>query len=175
MELIFWYRPQAEIVENAAFVMAGVKPHESYIYFLMRMFIGMPIDYSEGRERSVNEVTERLVGREQLAEWRQQQQDPHQGDNTRPGKHFFERLLPFITEVIVQDGIYFIVEFPDHFITNLLLVCFATLVCESLVQFLTITCFDFAVSRIEFLVMHDGRPRREAGSRIRWKISIKMK
>ena len=42
------------------------------------------------------------------------------GDPTCAAQNFLYQVVPYMTKVIVQDGIYFIKDFPDHPVSNLL-------------------------------------------------------
>ena len=46
--------------------------------------------------------------------WKQQQSDPEHGDqNICPQNLLFET-LPFLAEVVIQDGMYWVRDFPNH-------------------------------------------------------------
>jgi len=77
------------------------KPNDSY--FVPRTTIGLPGNFSRdqltnilfpNRETWISEVSSL------------------QGDNSKGAKHFLFEVLPFLSEVIVQDGIYWVKQFP---------------------------------------------------------------
>ena len=52
--------------------------------------------------------------------WRDQYFSP-EGDKSEAAKNFLFGVLPFLAQVVVQDGIYWIRDYPDHEISKLLL------------------------------------------------------
>ena len=81
--------------------MAGFTKEEAY--FVPRCFLPLPIP--------INELEELLVP--ELSNWRIQSQSVG-GDNTNAARNFLYDTIPFMLEVAVQDGIYFVEEFPNH-------------------------------------------------------------
>jgi len=53
-------------------------------------------------------------------EWILQHQDPLIGDSSDAASNFLFQLLPFLARVVVQDGIYWIHDFPNHYVSVLL-------------------------------------------------------
>jgi hypothetical protein len=49
------------------------------------------------------------------------------GDKSTCCSNFLNHLLPWFVEVLLQDGIYFILDFPDHNISHWLRVRFAAI------------------------------------------------
>jgi hypothetical protein len=58
-----------------------------------------------------------------LLEW-QSQARSREGDKSTCCNKFLHQLLPYFVEVLVQDGIYFIRDFPNHPMSQLLKVSF---------------------------------------------------
>ena len=56
----------------------------------------------------------------QIENW-SKQADSCKGNKSQCAKTFLFKLLPWFVEVLVQDGIYFMVDFPDHPLTKFLL------------------------------------------------------
>jgi hypothetical protein len=50
-----------------------------------------------------------------------QERDGPAGDKSDAAKNFLDVTIPFLASVVVQDGIYWIKEFPDHEVSRLLL------------------------------------------------------
>ena len=90
-------------------VMAGFKLDEPY--FVPRTKIGLPHNI----EICINKVLPTYK------QWKQQQQSPT-GDKSECAEKFFSRLIPFLVEILLQDGIFLIHEFPDHPMTRHLVV-----------------------------------------------------
>jgi hypothetical protein len=59
-----------------------------------------------------------------LQEWRRQASS-RQGDKSTCCRKFLNEILPFFVEVLVQDGIYLIRDFPNHPVSQLLKVSFS--------------------------------------------------
>ena len=93
-------------------VMAGFELNEAYV--VCRTEIGLP-----GPPGSTPESLARLIFGQQYNIWKSQQQG-RRGDKTECGEKFFSRLIPFLVEVLVQDGIYLILDFPNHPMSALL-------------------------------------------------------
>lgn len=91
-------------------VMAGFEMNESY--FVPRTEIGLPFP--------IEECMNKILGTD-FTRWKEEQACD-EGDHSDCGQKFFSRLLPYLVEVLVQDGIYFINEFPDHEMSILLVV-----------------------------------------------------
>jgi hypothetical protein len=70
-----------------------------------------------------------------LPMWRRQLKSRH-GDKSVCGKKFLNELIPFFVEVAVQDGIYFVRDFPDHDFSKLL--CVSSCNCSLLLVYSTI-------------------------------------
>ena len=96
-------------------VLSGFTKKESY--FVPRTHLQLPYGLTE--EHLVHWFFPRID------EWREQQADPTHGD--RPGDHncaaytILWTLLPWLSLVIFQDGIYWLRDFPNHEATRLLL------------------------------------------------------
>jgi hypothetical protein len=59
-----------------------------------------------------------------LGLWRQQSRS-RGGDKSICCDKFLNHVLPYFTEVLIQDGIYFVKDFPNHPISQLLKVRYA--------------------------------------------------
>jgi len=97
-------------------VMAGFSMGETY--FVPRTAIGLPMN-------DINACIDAIIG-PRFREWETQQKSGG-GDKSECGEMFFSRLIPYLVEVLVQDGIYFIKDFKEHPMTALLLVRFVLL------------------------------------------------
>lgn len=89
-------------------VMAGFGKGEAY--FVPREKIELPFP--------VRECTDMLLGGD-YSKWEAEQQ-AEDGDKSECGEMFFSRLIPFLIEVLVQDGIYFVHDFPNHQMAQIL-------------------------------------------------------
>ena len=58
-----------------------------------------------------------------LQEWRQQALS-REGDKSTCCQKFLNEILPYLIEVLVQDGIYLIRDFPNHPMSHMLMVSF---------------------------------------------------
>ena len=56
-----------------------------------------------------------------LARWRQQSAG-RGGDNTICANRFLNHIIPYFVEVIIQDGIFFTQDFPNHPLAHMLYV-----------------------------------------------------
>ena len=90
-------------------VMAGFSMGEAY--FVPREKVELPLS-------NIRECIDKILGRD-YSKWEAQQQ-ADKGDKSECGEMFFSRLIPFLIEVLVQDGIYFVHDFPIHQMSNLL-------------------------------------------------------
>ena len=54
-----------------------------------------------------------------IDKWREES-DSNGGDKSECAKTFLYEILPWLVEVLVQDGIYFTMDFPDHPLSHLL-------------------------------------------------------
>jgi hypothetical protein len=54
-----------------------------------------------------------------LQRWRREARSI-QGDKSTCCQKFLNHLIPYFVEVLVQDGVYFIKEFPNHEVSHLL-------------------------------------------------------
>jgi hypothetical protein len=52
--------------------------------------------------------------------WIEETDDPERGDKTVASQHFLKNVIPYLTEVILQDGIYWILHFPQNPVVQLL-------------------------------------------------------
>ena len=82
--------------------MAGFRQDDEY--FVPRASIRLP--------NSIHYYIERLLP--DLTEWKRQSWMPQVGDKSECCRNFLYDLLPFLVKVIVQDGIYFIMDHPHH-------------------------------------------------------------
>lgn len=57
----------------------------------------------------------------QLPTWRREIKSRH-GDKSQCAKKFLNELIPFFIKVVIQDGIYFVRDFPNHPFSKLLVV-----------------------------------------------------
>jgi hypothetical protein len=97
-----------ELFPSVLHVMAGFEKGEPYIN--PRTHITIPW----GPE----DVIKRLFP--SISMWRQQYASPS-GDHSKAAQNLLYGVLPFATEVVIQDGIFFIKDFPNHEVTKLLL------------------------------------------------------
>ena len=88
--------------------MAGFSKNQAY--FVPRALLQLPHPIGWYKERLLPE----------LATWRQQAAHPTQGDKSLCAQKFLHELIPYFLEVAVQDGIYFVRDFPNHPFTQLL-------------------------------------------------------
>jgi len=101
-----------------------------------------------------------------LDRWRRQSRSA-QGDKSDCCKIFLNEILPYFVEVIAQDGIYLVDEFPNHPMSNMLKVSFYYgvhclsngVLCLSNIFYLQLFCVNFAQNKI------DGYERWAATSR----------
>ena len=82
--------------------MAGFALDEPY--FVPRTKIGLPAD--------IDTCIMYVLG-SKYQTWKEQQQAPT-GDKSECAEKFFSRLIPFLVEILMQDGIFLIKEFPEH-------------------------------------------------------------
>jgi hypothetical protein len=87
--------------------MAGFAKEE--LYFIARMSLDMPND--------INELSEALLP--ELKKWREQAKK-RGGDHSDCADNFLNEVIPYLVEVLIQDGIYFIVDFPQHPVSQIL-------------------------------------------------------
>lgn len=92
-------------------VMSGFRKDEPY--FVPRTKVPLP--------HTIDWYCVRLLPK--LNVWRQQAQS-REGDKSSCAYKFLYRLLPYFVQVLVQDGIYFIRDFPSHPMSNYLKVSF---------------------------------------------------
>ena len=79
-------------------------------YFVPRSLLELP--------RPMSWYCEKLLPR--LPEWRAQAAEQGVGDKSTLCRKFLNEILPYFVEVLVQDGVYFILEFPLHPLSQLL-------------------------------------------------------
>jgi hypothetical protein len=82
-------------------VMAGFRKDSPY--FVPRTLLDLPY--------SIDYYCQKLLP--QLATWRQQAAS-RGGDHSTCCDNFLNCILPYFVEVLLQDGVFFIHEFPDH-------------------------------------------------------------
>jgi hypothetical protein len=87
--------------------MAGFSKEE--MYFLSRMFLELPND----REALCHALLP------QLETWRNESKR-RGGDHSECANNFLYEVIPYLVEVLIQDGIYFIVDFPNHPVSQIL-------------------------------------------------------
>ena len=87
---------------KACQVMAGFS--KSQAYFVPRALLTLPHPIGWYETRIVPE----------LATWRDQAAHPIIGDSSMCATKFLHDLIPYFIEVVVQDGIYFVKDFPNH-------------------------------------------------------------
>jgi hypothetical protein len=104
---------QSEVDKTTMKVMAGFSQDESY--FVPRTSVELP--------RPIEELCHLLLPK--LAEWRRQAAS-RQGDKSSCCRHFLWDIVPFLVEILVQDGIYLIRDFPDHQMSLYLKVMFSS-------------------------------------------------
>ena len=88
---------------------AGAEMGEEFTYFVLRTQI--PLDHS------IESYEQMLLP--QFHTCRQQSRGRN-GDKTIAADKFLNHILPYLIEVLVQDGVYFIKDFPTHALSNLL-------------------------------------------------------
>lgn len=52
--------------------------------------------------------------------WKDEARNDIEGDSTNCAAKFLDIMLPLLSIILVQDGIYFTCRFPDHWISNYL-------------------------------------------------------
>jgi hypothetical protein len=77
---------------------------KSQAYFIPRALLELPHPIAWYEERILPE----------LANWREQARHPIQGDRSVCANKFLNHVIPYFIEVILQDGIYFVKDFPNH-------------------------------------------------------------
>jgi hypothetical protein len=96
--------------------MAGF-PGRDEIYYLPRAYIDLPhgVDYYAGK----------LLPN--LVRWKREYHARRRGqDNQDCCGQFLHVLLPYLVTVLVQDGVFFIVDFPNHPVATMLKVSTTT-------------------------------------------------
>ena len=128
--------------------MAGFSKDDAY--YVPRATLTIP-------NRSWASITKHLLPN--IDAWRDQAEAPA-GDKSTCAKTFLYQMLPWFVEVLVQDGVFFIKEFPQHPVSNFLRVSclrpslFYSLSCSCLrSHFLLLR----PTSRIEYRTMQDGQ------------------
>jgi hypothetical protein len=108
---------QSEVDKEACKVMAGFGREEGY--FVEREFLQPPWE------------TEELINflLPKYSAWLQQAASRH-GDKSSACRRFLNDIIPYMVEVIVQDGVYFIMDFPNHEMSNYLKVSTTVVVLE---------------------------------------------
>ena len=99
------YKPVAEYETSR--IMAGFINDEAY--FCPRAIIQL--------DNSIDWYTKKLLP--SIDSYRRQHQSA-MGDKTEMCRRFLYELIPWMIEVVVQDGIYFVKDFPSHPISNML-------------------------------------------------------
>jgi hypothetical protein len=92
---------QSEVDKTTMKVMAGFSQEESY--YVPRTLIDLPLP--------IDQLCHLLLPK--LTEWRTQAESPL-GDKTSCCRQFLYEVLPFLVEILVQDGIYLIKDFPNQ-------------------------------------------------------------
>jgi hypothetical protein len=121
--------------------MAGFRKESPY--FVARANLNLP--------KSVEWYCKKLLPA--LATWRQQA-GSRRGDKSTLCDKFLNYLLPYFVEVLVQDGVYFVKDFPDHPMTQYLKVSTAY-VCRVLSSYFTI------VSNLQYYYTQNKIPHYE--------------
>jgi hypothetical protein len=88
--------------------MAGFSKRQAY--FVPRALLQLPHPIGWYEDKLLPE----------LATWREQAAHPTQGDKSVCSQKFLQELIPYFLEVAVQDGIYFVRDFPNHPFSQLL-------------------------------------------------------
>ena len=78
-------------------------------YFVPRALLALPYD--------IEFYVQKLVPN--IGRWQAEHASPL-GDKSTAATKFLHHIIPFFVLTIVQDGIYFVKEFPNHPISNLL-------------------------------------------------------
>ena len=100
---------QAEVDFDACTVQSGFRPGEEWFVPEANIEIPPPL---------LREWTKYLLPR--IDTWRAERTGRH-GDKSPCADNFLNETIPFLVEVIVQCGIYFILEFPTHEMAQLLM------------------------------------------------------
>ena len=82
---------------------AGFSKHEDY--FVPRMHIKKPY--------KIEQYCEFLFGASRYRMWLQEQRGPD-GDKGECWECFLYKIIPYLVETLVTDGIHFIIDYPDH-------------------------------------------------------------
>ena len=101
-------------------VMSGAEKGEK-TYFVPRALL--PLAYS------VEWYCRKLLP--DLAKWRREAKSPR-GDKSTCCDKFLNEILPYFVEVLVQDGIYFVKDFPEHPMSRMLRVSFVLCISNNL-------------------------------------------
>ena len=105
---------QSEAEKETLKVMAGFEKNEPY--FVPRSLLQLPYPILWYVQKLLPNYTT----------WVQQQSERN-GDKSSCGKKFIHDLIPYLIEVLVQDGVFFTRDFPNHEVSHYLKVC--TYVC----------------------------------------------
>lgn len=129
---------QSEVDKTTMKVMAGFSVKESY--FVPRTLIGLPY--------SAESLCTMLLPR--LADWRAEA-DSCIGDKSTCCSKFLHEILPFLVEILVQDGIYLIKDFPNHVMSRFLKVQYSKLHSDLVSVFLQSTNYFFYSTFYDFV------------------------
>jgi hypothetical protein len=101
-------------------VMCGLKQQGCYFCPRTRVF---PFNELQGLRQNPNESLMGIATRLIFPKWPTwiQQRESRNGDQTKCLANFLYELLPWLTAIVIQDGIYWIVDFPSHEVSRLLL------------------------------------------------------
>lgn len=99
------YRYVTELYAPVMKVMAGFGRTE--VYSVPRAEITIPYEQPE------------LLVFPHIHVWQAQMESP-MGDKCEAARNFLNKMLPWLAEVVIQDGVYWIDRYPEHFISILL-------------------------------------------------------
>lgn len=106
-----WQRYYPEVTANLLNRLSGfVKPFREEVWWVPRTLIGTPLP--------LNELIRVLYP--YYDSWLDQISNPSTGDSTECAENFIFHTIPYVTQVLVQDGIYFIAKFPEHPLSTIL-------------------------------------------------------
>ena len=116
---------QTELFAPVCRVQSGHQKNDSYWVPRTRLFPFSELAamaQAEGRFHGATDPLEisAILLYPHILEWRQQSEGPG-GDKTSTARNFLFETLPYLAVVAIQDGIFWIRQFPDHEVTRRLL------------------------------------------------------
>lgn len=97
---------------------SGYDKNDIYSYNNPRTRLRLPIANNDNNINDNDAITLAIFPR--YLDWKRQQQHVAGGDNRLCANHFIFEVLPFIATTVIQDGIFWIHEYPDSLPSRLL-------------------------------------------------------